>query len=93
MSYFCLLSAGFYSFFLYRRWYRCFTTLNAFSLDSGDLERKKDLTLDEFHFEYDGKKPVKLLPSSVFTFERLKIMSYTEHGLFLLMKLMFNVVL
>ncbi|XP_008804772.2 F-box protein At1g78280 [Phoenix dactylifera] len=51
---------GFYSFFLYRRWYRCFTTLNSFSLDSRDLERKKDLTLDEFHSEYDGKKPVLL---------------------------------
>lgn len=51
---------GFYSFFLYRRWYRCFTTLNGFSFDNGDLERKKDLTLEEFRSEYDGKKPVLL---------------------------------
>lgn len=51
---------GFYSLFLYRRWYRCFTTLDAFELDNGAIERKKDLTLEEFHSNYDMKKPVLL---------------------------------
>ncbi|XP_072972214.1 lysine-specific demethylase JMJ21 [Typha angustifolia] len=51
---------GFNSLFLYRRWYRRFTMLNAFYLDNGVLERKKDLSLEEFHSQYDGKKPVLL---------------------------------
>ncbi|RWW63145.1 hypothetical protein BHE74_00029691 [Ensete ventricosum] len=42
------------------RWYRCFTTLTAFSFDLGDIERKKTITLEEFQSEYDGKKPVLL---------------------------------
>ncbi|KAH7683481.1 Clavaminate synthase-like protein [Dioscorea alata] len=51
---------GFYSLFLHRRWYRRFTTLGAFESDSGVIERKKDLTLEEFHSNYDMKKPVLL---------------------------------
>lgn len=47
--------------FLHRRWYRRFTTLDAFELDSGVIERKKDLTLEEFHTNYDMKKPVNLI--------------------------------
>ncbi|KAG6510861.1 F-box protein At1g78280-like [Zingiber officinale] len=51
---------GFNSWFLYKRWYRCFTTLDAFTLDSGDMERHKSVTMEEFHSEYDCKKPVLL---------------------------------
>ncbi|CAL9064525.1 unnamed protein product [Musa banksii] len=51
---------GFISWFLYKRWYRCFTTLTAYSFDVGDIERKKSLTLEEFQSEYDGKRPVLL---------------------------------
>ncbi|GLT56427.1 hypothetical protein SLA2020_294690 [Shorea laevis] len=51
---------GFSSFFLYRRLYRCHTTLDGFNFDDGNVERKKDLSLEEFHHEYDGKKPVLL---------------------------------
>lgn len=49
---------GFNSMFLYRRLYRCYTTLNGFSFDNGNVERKADLSLEEFHHEYDAKKPV-----------------------------------
>jgi hypothetical protein len=55
-----LLPAGFNSLYLYRRWYRCFTTLNNFSFDDGHVERKDDLSLDQFRFEYDGKAPVRI---------------------------------
>ncbi|XP_056173234.1 lysine-specific demethylase JMJ21 isoform X2 [Syzygium oleosum] len=51
---------GFNSLFLYRRLYRCHTTLNGFSMDSGNVERKNDISLEEFRHEYDGKKPVLL---------------------------------
>ncbi|KAL6878419.1 hypothetical protein ACP4OV_012589 [Aristida adscensionis] len=51
---------GFNSLFLYRRWYRCFTTLNNFSFDIGQVERKDDLSLDQFRSQYDGKGPVLL---------------------------------
>ncbi|XP_020092912.1 F-box protein At1g78280 isoform X3 [Ananas comosus] len=51
---------GFNSLFLYRRWYRRFTALSAFSFDSGTVERIKDLSLDEFKAQYDGQKPVLL---------------------------------
>ncbi|KAJ7965736.1 F-box protein family [Quillaja saponaria] len=51
---------GFNSLFLYRRLYRCHTTLDGFSRDSGNVERKKDLSLEAFCNEYDGKKPVLL---------------------------------
>ncbi|XP_058087090.1 lysine-specific demethylase JMJ21 isoform X2 [Magnolia sinica] len=51
---------GFNSLFLYRRWYRCFTTLDSFFIDKGVLERKKDLSLEEFRREYDVRKPVLL---------------------------------
>lgn len=49
---------GFNSLFLYRRLYRCHTTLNGFSFDNGNVERKTELSLEEFHQEYDAKKPV-----------------------------------
>uniref|UniRef100_A0A8R7QEH6 JmjC domain-containing protein n=1 Tax=Triticum urartu TaxID=4572 RepID=A0A8R7QEH6_TRIUA len=51
---------GFNSLFLYRRWYRCFTTLTNYSFDNGHVERKDDLSLDHFHSQYDGKGPVLL---------------------------------
>ncbi|XP_048130053.1 F-box protein At1g78280 isoform X2 [Rhodamnia argentea] len=51
---------GFNSLFLYRRLYRCHTTLNGFSMDSRNVERKNDISLEEFHHEYDAKKPVLL---------------------------------
>uniref|UniRef100_A0A1D1Z0D8 F-box protein At1g78280 n=1 Tax=Anthurium amnicola TaxID=1678845 RepID=A0A1D1Z0D8_9ARAE len=51
---------GFNSLFLYRRWYRCFATLETFSMDKGDLERKKDMSLGEFYANYDVQKPVLL---------------------------------
>ncbi|XP_020176896.1 lysine-specific demethylase JMJ21 isoform X1 [Aegilops tauschii subsp. strangulata] len=51
---------GFNSLFLYRRWYRCFTTLSSYSFDNGHVERKDDLSLDHFHSQYDGKGPVLL---------------------------------
>ncbi|GAV83265.1 LOW QUALITY PROTEIN: F-box domain-containing protein/Cupin_8 domain-containing protein, partial [Cephalotus follicularis] len=51
---------GFDSLFLYRRFYRCHTTLNGFSFDDANIERKKDLSAEEFYHEYDGKKPVLL---------------------------------
>lgn len=50
---------GFYSMFLYRRWYRCYTSLVEFSVDNGNVERKANLSVEDFH-EYDGKKPVLL---------------------------------
>ncbi|KAK9757623.1 hypothetical protein RND81_01G174600 [Saponaria officinalis] len=49
---------GFYSLFLYRRLYRCYTTLGEFSVDSGNVERKGDLSLEEFRKKYDVIKPV-----------------------------------
>ncbi|XP_077249906.1 transferases, transferring glycosyl groups isoform X2 [Tasmannia lanceolata] len=51
---------GFNSLFLYKRWYRRHTALDAFSTDRGDLERKKNLSLEEFRQQYDGRKPVLL---------------------------------
>ncbi|XP_068312545.1 lysine-specific demethylase JMJ21-like [Pyrus communis] len=51
---------GFNSLFLYRRLYRCYTTLDGFAFDDGNVERKKDLTLEDFSRDYDGKKPVLL---------------------------------
>ncbi|KAK4434216.1 F-box protein [Sesamum alatum] len=49
---------GFNSLFLYRRLYRCYTSLNGFSFDDGNVERRENLSLEEFHKEYDGLKPV-----------------------------------
>lgn len=50
--------AGFSSLYLYRRWYRCFTSLSSFSFDDGHVEREDDLLLDQFRSQYDGKGPV-----------------------------------
>lgn len=52
------LSAGFNSLFLYRRLYRSHTALHGFSFDNVTVERKKDLSIEEFYHQYDGKKPV-----------------------------------
>ncbi|XP_019174529.1 PREDICTED: F-box protein At1g78280 isoform X2 [Ipomoea nil] len=49
---------GFNSLFLYRRLYRCYTALNGFAFDNGNVERSKNLSLEEFHDKYDGQKPV-----------------------------------
>ncbi|KAK9930455.1 hypothetical protein M0R45_027492 [Rubus argutus] len=51
---------GFNSMFLYRRLYRCHTTLDGFSFDNGNVERKNKITVEEFSCDYDGKKPVLL---------------------------------
>ncbi|XP_061353382.1 lysine-specific demethylase JMJ21 isoform X2 [Gastrolobium bilobum] len=51
---------GFNSLFLYRRLYRCHTTLDAFYADNGNVERIKDISLKDFYREYDAKKPVML---------------------------------
>ncbi|XP_052202408.1 lysine-specific demethylase JMJ21 [Diospyros lotus] len=51
---------GFSSLFLLRRHYRCYTTLAGFSFDNGNVERKNYLSLEDFHQEFDGKKPVLL---------------------------------
>ncbi|KAK3016296.1 hypothetical protein RJ639_007616 [Escallonia herrerae] len=50
--------AGFYSLYLYRRLYRCHTTLDGFAFDYGNVKREKDLSLEEFQHEYDGQRPV-----------------------------------
>jgi hypothetical protein len=52
------LFAGFSSLFLYKRLYRCHTTLSGFNFDDGNVERRGDLSLEEFSQEYDGRKPV-----------------------------------
>ncbi|XP_049349579.1 F-box protein At1g78280 [Solanum verrucosum] len=49
---------GFNSLFLYRRLYRCYTSLNGFYYDTGNVERAKNLSIDEFRDKYDGQKPV-----------------------------------
>ncbi|XP_073140432.1 lysine-specific demethylase JMJ21 isoform X2 [Henckelia pumila] len=49
---------GFTSLFLYQRLYRSYTTLNGFNFDSGNVARKKNVSLEEFHEAYDGQKPV-----------------------------------
>ncbi|XP_075082440.1 lysine-specific demethylase JMJ21 isoform X1 [Nicotiana tabacum] len=49
---------GFNSLFLYRRLYRCYTSLNGFYYDTGNVERAKNLSIEEFHDKYDGQKPV-----------------------------------
>ncbi|KAK3025931.1 hypothetical protein RJ639_040847 [Escallonia herrerae] len=49
---------GFYSLYLYRRLYRCHTTLDGFAFDYGNVKREKDLSLEEFQHEYDGQRPV-----------------------------------
>ncbi|KAH1245212.1 F-box protein [Glycine soja] len=51
---------GFNSLFLYRRLYRCHTTLDAFYADTGNVKRIKDIPLKDFYNEYDAKKPVML---------------------------------
>lgn len=52
--------AGFNSLYLYKRFYRCNASLDGFSFDDGNVERRRDISLDEFTKEYDAKKPVCL---------------------------------
>jgi hypothetical protein len=47
------------SLYLYKRFYRCNTSLDGFSFDNGNVERRRNISLDEFSKEYDAKKPVK----------------------------------
>lgn len=49
---------GFNSLFLYKRLYRCYTQLDGFAFDHGNVERKTDLSLEEFLQHYDAHKPV-----------------------------------
>ncbi|KAK9069527.1 hypothetical protein SSX86_011431 [Deinandra increscens subsp. villosa] len=49
---------GFNSLFLYKRFYRCYTRLDGFAFDQGNVERKTDLSLEEFLQQYDAQKPV-----------------------------------
>ncbi|RDX72118.1 F-box protein [Mucuna pruriens] len=42
------------------RLYRCHTTLDAFYADTGNVQRIKDISLEDFYNEYDAKKPVML---------------------------------
>ncbi|XP_071710088.1 lysine-specific demethylase JMJ21 [Rutidosis leptorrhynchoides] len=49
---------GFNSLFLYKRLYRCYTQLDGFAFDQGNVERKTDLSQEEFFHQYDGLKPV-----------------------------------
>ncbi|XP_020593236.1 F-box protein At1g78280 [Phalaenopsis equestris] len=51
---------GFSSLFLYKRWYRCFTTLDGFTSDGKDLERRNNQSLEAFNNKIDEKKPVLL---------------------------------
>ncbi|XP_057786261.1 lysine-specific demethylase JMJ21 [Salvia miltiorrhiza] len=51
---------GFSSLFLYRRLYRCHTSLNGFSFDDGNVERKENIPFEEFLMEYDCQKPVMI---------------------------------
>ncbi|KAI4388722.1 hypothetical protein MLD38_001027 [Melastoma candidum] len=51
---------GFNSLFLYKRFYRCHTTLDGFYMDSGNVKREKDISLEEFYRIYDGIQPVLL---------------------------------
>ncbi|KAL0878283.1 hypothetical protein Bca101_027989 [Brassica carinata] len=51
---------GFNSLYLYKRFYRCNTSLDGFAFDDGNVERRGEISLDEFTKEYDAKKPVLL---------------------------------
>lgn len=50
--------AGFSSMYLYKRFYRCNTSLDGFAFDDGNVERRREISLDEFSKDYDAKKPV-----------------------------------
>lgn len=54
---------GFGSMFLYKRWYRCHIALESFTADKGVIERRANLSLEEFRTKYDGKKPVRFTSS------------------------------
>lgn len=57
---------GFYSIFLYRRLYRCHTSLSSFAFDDGNVERKKVLTREEFDRECGGMEPVCFCESMLY---------------------------
>lgn len=59
---------GFSSMFLYKRWYRCNMALESFACDTGVIDRKKNLSLEEFRSKYDGKKPVRLICLFIYLF-------------------------
>ncbi|KAG2282053.1 hypothetical protein Bca52824_053273 [Brassica carinata] len=46
--------------YLYKRFYRCNTSLDGFAFDDGNVERRREISLDEFSKDYDAKKPVLL---------------------------------
>lgn len=48
----------FNSLFLYKRLYRCYTRLDGFAFDQGNVERRTDLSQEEFLQQYDAQKPV-----------------------------------
>ncbi|KAH0898138.1 hypothetical protein HID58_047706 [Brassica napus] len=50
----------FNSMYLYKRFYRCNTSLDGFAFDDGNVERRREISLDEFSKDYDAKKPVLL---------------------------------
>lgn len=56
---------GFSSLFLYKRWYRCNIALQGFAVDTGVIDRRENLSLEEFRATYDGKKPVRLQQMSL----------------------------
>ncbi|KAL4556455.1 hypothetical protein LXL04_039108 [Taraxacum kok-saghyz] len=49
---------GFNSLFLYKRLYRCYTRLDGFAFDQGNVERKTNISQEEFLQQYDAHKPV-----------------------------------
>lgn len=56
---------GFGSMFLYKRWYRGHIALGSFAADNDVIERRENLSLEEFRTKYDGKKPVRFTLSYI----------------------------
>jgi tRNA(Arg) A34 adenosine deaminase TadA len=67
----CLMCAGFYSIFLYRRWYRCHVDTRQFGVDTGVIDRRHNISFEEFVSTYDGKKPVYLYISFLYNYLNL----------------------
>lgn len=66
---------GFGSMFLYKRWYRCHIALESFAADTGVIERRENLSSEEFHTKYDGKKPVRVISWCCFFIWKIKYAS------------------